>query len=185
METIEFFQYIKTPATVLHVVSVVVGMGAALVSDVFFSFFSADKKLNKTEINVLNIISKIVHYGLMIIIFSGVLIFFSDPVKYIYSVKFLSKMTILAFLLINGFVLNKYIWPHLLERNFFVAKKQMSFRRMAFVCGAVSVVSWIGVCVLGVVDSIPFTYSFTMASFSATLLFGIVSALYVERKTLN
>ncbi len=185
METIEFFQYIKTPATVLHVVSVVVGMGAALVSDVFFSFFSADKRLNKTEISVLNVISKIVHYGLMLIIFSGVLIFFSDPVKYLYSVKFMSKMTILVLLLINGFILNKYIWPHLLKKNFFVAKKQISFRRLAFVCGAVSVVSWLFVCVLGVIDSIPYTYGFTVTFFSAVLLFGVVSALYVERKTLN
>ena len=56
METIEFFQYIKTPATVLHVVSVVVGMGAALVSDVFFSFFSADKRL-KIKGEVLSLIS--------------------------------------------------------------------------------------------------------------------------------
>ena len=68
METIEFFQYIKTPATVVHVVSVVVGMGAALVSDVFFSFFSADKKLNKTEINVLSLLSKIVSYALVVMV---------------------------------------------------------------------------------------------------------------------
>lgn len=185
METIEFFQYIKIPATLVHVISVVFGMGAALVSDVFFSFFSADKKLNNTEISVLSITTKIVHYSLILIIFSGVLIFLSDPMKYMYSVKFLSKMSILCVLILNGLILNKYVWPHLLQKNFFVARKQVTFRRVAFACGAVSVVSWLAVCVLGVLDKIPFTYNFTILIFLSLLIIGVLSALYLEKKTLN
>jgi len=185
METIEFFQYIKTPTTVIHVVSVVVGMGAALVSDVFFSFFSSDKKLNKTEINVLSILAKIVFYSLIVIVVSGICIFFSDIEKYTYSAKFISKMTILGVLLLNGYILNNYVWPHLLQKNFFTAKKQISVRRVAFVCGAVSLVSWLSVCTLGVLDKVPYTYEFIMVLFTCILLFGMSTALVVEKKTLE
>ena len=185
METIEFFQYIKTPATVVHVVSVVVGMGAALVSDVFFSFFSADKKLNKTEINVLSLLSKIVSYALVVIVISGVAIFFSDLEKYMHSAKFMAKMTILLILVLNGFVLNNYVWPHLLQKNFFTVKKQLPVRRVAFAAGAVSVVSWLSVCALGVLDTLVFSYVYIVSVYAIVVLIGIIVALFVEKTEFN
>jgi hypothetical protein len=57
MESIElFFGKYKIPLTVLHVLSVVLGMGAALVSDFLFNFYTKDKALSKTEISTLHIL---------------------------------------------------------------------------------------------------------------------------------
>src|SRR3989338_4399486 len=143
MEFTEFFQSIKTPATIAHIIAVIVGMGSALVSDGLFSFFARDKKLSAKEIKILEVLRALVLYGLVAIALSGIAIFLSDPDKYIHSEKFLAKMSILAVLLLNGYALNKYIWPHLLKKKFFTAKSERNVRRIAFACGSVSAISWL------------------------------------------
>lgn len=185
MEILEFFQTIKVPATVAHVIGVVFGMGGALVSDILFSFFSKDKKLNKTELATLSILSKTVLYSLIFIALSGLALFLGDIEKYLSSAKFLAKMSILLALLINGFVLNKYIWPHLLNRNFFTLKKERNIRRLAFVCGAISVVSWLSVCGLGILETLDMSYGLIISVYLAIILFSAIVALAVERKEFN
>lgn len=185
MEATEFFHNIKTPATVVHVLSVVLGMGGALTSDILFSFFSKDKKLNKTELFTLSILKNVVHYSLILIVVSGLVIFMFDMEKYMASAKFLAKMSILFVLVANGYLLNKYIWPHLLNRNFFTLKKERNIRRLAFACGAVSVISWLAVCALGVLNKINVSYEFIMLTYLVIVLFGVITALILERKEFN
>ncbi len=185
MDISEFFQLTKAPATVAHVISVIFGMGAALVSDLLFSFFAKDKKLNSTEFSTLDILSKVVLYSLVFISISGIFIFFSDVDKYLNSPKFLAKMSILVFLLVNGYLLNRYIWPHLLNKNFFTLKKERNIRRLAFVFGAVSVTSWLCVCVLGVLDKLNMSYSFIMTIYLGFIVVGSLVALAVEKKEFN
>jgi len=170
---------------VVHVISVVFGMGSALVSDVLFSFFSKDKKLTTMEISTLSILSQVVVYSLVVIFLSGTVLFLSDVDRYMNSAKFLSKMSILSVLLFNGYVLNKYIWPHLLNQKFFTLKKERNIRRLAFACGAVSVISWLAVCTLGVLDKLDFTYLSIILAYLLTIIFGVVVALCIEKKELN
>ena len=185
MTIIEFFQYIKVPLLILHVISVVFGMGAALVSDILFSFYGKDKELNDTEIRTLNILSKIVFYGLIFIVLSGVGIFITDIDKYSHSAKFLTKMSIMVILLINGFVLNSYVWPRLLSKTFFTSPTDRNIRRIAFACGAVSVVSWVIICALGVMKSIPVSYGIAMSLYLIGTIFAITVALVVEKRELD
>lgn len=185
MDIQEIFQFIKVPMTIAHVLSVVLGMGAALVSDALFSFYSKDRELNDTEISTLSILSKIVFYGLILIALSGVGLFLSDIEKYTNSVKFLAKMSILSILLVNGYFLNRIVWPHLLSRNFFVADEERGVRRLAFACGAVSVVSWLAICALGVMDSIKYDYLMVMLAYAGITIFAILVALIMERIELN
>ncbi len=176
----EFFQEIKIFSTIVHVISVVLGMGSALVSDLLFSFFSKDKKLNSTEIKTLSFLSRVVLLGLIVISISGIFIFLSDSGKYMASDKFLAKMSILLVLLLNGLFLNKIIWPHLMEKNFFQSVKN-KIRTYAFACGAISVTSWLAVCTLGVLEKIKFSYIETMVVYLGVLAFAILIALIIEK----
>lgn len=185
MEIAEFFQYIKIPVTVAHVISVVFAMGSALASDILFSLFSKDKKLNATQISTLTILRSIVFYGLILIILSGAALFLSSMEEYLHSAKFLAKMSILAVLLINGYILNKYIWSHLLKEDFFTSPQERNVRRVAFACGAISVISWLSVCTLGVLDGLSMSYGMIISIYLLVLLFGIVVSFFVEKKEFN
>jgi len=185
MEVAEFFQTVKTPATILHVVSVVFGMGGALVSDLLFSFFSKDKNLNKTELATLSLLAKMVFWSLWLIVLSGLMIFLSDTDYYLNSHKFLAKMTILLILILNGYVLNTYVWPHLLKKKFFTAKGERGIRKVAFVCGAISVISWLSVLALGILDSLLMSYLSIIYIYLMIVIVGGFVAIIVERKELN
>ena len=182
---IEFFESVRVPATVAHVLAVVFGMGGALMCDLLFTFFSRDKKLDKTEINTLTILRSVVAYGLLTIIISGAFVFLSDTEKYMASAKFLAKMSILAVLILNGYLLNKYIWPHILDRAFFTLKKERNIRRLAFASGAVSVTSWLAVCALGTLKKVTMPYSEIMLIYLGVVTIALLCALYLERRELE
>ncbi len=179
---VTFFSLVKIPATIIHVISVVIGMGAALVSDILFTFFAKDKKLNMTEQKTLEILSRVVWVSLAIISISGIVIFFSDPARYMESSKFLAKISILIVLVVNGIVLNLSVWKHLLRPGFFTSKKESTFRKVAFTGGAISVISWLSVCALGVLDSSPVGYKTLMIGYFCLITVGVVCSLYVESR---
>ncbi len=185
MEITSFFEEYKPLFTVLHVLSVVVGMGAALGSDILFNFFAKDKKLDKTEVATISLLSRIVWLSLFVIIFSGLAIFFSDPEKYSQSSKFLAKMSIVGVLTINGFLLSQFLWSSVVSKGFFVFKKYHHLRQLAFVLGTISVVSWLFSCALGVLDRVGFSYSEIMSVYGLIIVCGLAVSLFIEKKEFN
>ncbi len=183
MDSIEiFFGNYKVPLTVLHVLAVVFGMGAALVSDFLFNFYTKDKELSKTEISTLSTLSKVVLFTLPLIILTGAGIFLSNIDKYINSIKFLVKMTLMIILLINGLILDRYIWSHLIGKKFFTSPKEKKFRMLSFICGATSVITWLFICTLGVLDSVPLSYWQLLGIYSVLLFGSLPIALVIEFK---
>lgn len=181
----ELFVDFKPVATVLHVLSVVFAMGGALTSDLLFTFYSKDRKLSKSELFTLHVLSHVVWYGLVFVFLSGAMLFASDIPKYLASDKFLSKMTILLVLCLNGFFLHRVVWPHVIKRNFFTMKKEAPIRKLAFACGAISVTSWLSVCALGVLDKVNMDYVKIMSLYIGVLMIAVPVALLIEDKELE
>lgn len=177
-----FFVAYKPVFTVIHVLSVVFGMGGALMSDVLFNFFTKDRELSQNELKTLSILSKIVLTTLPIIILSGFLIFLSNVDKYIHSAKFLAKMTLMIILLVNGLVLDKYIWSHLLKKKFFTSIKEKKFRILSFICGSISVITWLCICTLGVLDSVTLSYWKIIGIYTVLIFAAFPIALGIEYK---
>lgn len=181
----EFFADFKPMALILHVISVVFGMGAALTSDLLFTFYSKDRRLSKSELFTLHVLSHVVWYSLVFVVLSGLLIFASDPAKYLASHKFISKMIILCVLCVNGFILHRFVWPHLMKKSFFTAKNESFTRKLAFACGAISVMSWISVCSLGVLDSVSLNYKEILTLYVGALMIVVPVALMIEDRELE
>lgn len=183
METIEFFVTAKPFVTVVHVISVVSGMGAALMSDILFTFYGKDKNLSLTEVRTLNILSNTVWISLSLIILSGIGLFFSNVPLYMESTKFLAKMSIIVVLLANGLVLHKHVSKVMAQPHFLSSNRFSGTRRLAFACGAISVISWLILCTLGVLDSLPYAYTTIMSAYGSVIIVGILVALMVEQVT--
>ncbi len=185
MEPIDFFVKNKTIFLVFHVLSVVMGMGSALTSDLLFNFYSKNKTLNDTERKTLRFLSTAVWVSLIVIILSGLCIFFSDPYRYEHSQKFISKMIIMVVLLANGLFLHKVVSPHFDDRGLLKFKSKRPIRQIAFACGAVSLISWTTVCVLGTISRISYTFQQFILGYLIFTICGIIFALIIEKKTFN
>lgn len=178
-----FLSEYKVIVTIIHILGVVIGMGAAFVSDFLFSFYSHNKKLSHSETYTLRVLSNIVWFGLIIITLSGIGLFLSDIEKYMASTKFLAKMSILVILVLNGYVLNRYISKSMIKRGFLSYHKYTGLRKLAFACGAISVISWLSILSLGVTSQIHLPYLVLIELYGTIVVGGIIIALIVERNT--
>ena len=168
---------------IIHVLAVIIGMGGALISDIFFNIYIKDKKIQPNENKTLGILSTIVWTGLFFIVLSGLAIFLSDPIKYSQSVKFLVKMTIVGIIIINGYAFFRIIHPALRKIDFTDSNmhhKYVKLRKIAFAMGALSLTSWLVAFVLGMIKTIPISYEMAMLTYLIIGLFGIFFSQAIE-----
>lgn len=168
----------------LHVLAVIVGMGAAIVSDVFFNIFIRDRKIQQRESQTLYILSKIIWAGLFFIVLTGLLIFLSDPARY-NTAKFLAKMTIVGVIALNGILFWKIVHPALEKLDFHdqnFRHKYVRMRKISFALGSISVISWLSAFILGSVRNIPVSYPEAMGIYLGLCVFGIIASQALEYK---
>ena len=182
-EVIEFFSAYKPIFVIFHVLSVTVGMGSALVSDIFFNIFIKDKKIQTKESYILDMLSVVVWFSLAFIFISGLTIFLSDPLTYSTSTKFLVKMTIVVVIILNGYAFWRAIHPALSKLNFTdtnMHHKYVKLRKISFAMGAISLVSWLSAFVLGMLGHIPLSYLEAIVGFVALCFGGILVSQIME-----
>lgn len=187
-EVINFFTEYRQVSIIAHVFFVILGMGSALVSDILFNFYIKDKKINPTENSTLETLSGVIWFSLWFIILSGGAIFLSDVSTYSASAKFLLKMTIVGFIIINGYLFARVTHGSLLKLDFSDINsnhKYVRIRRMSFAFGAISLVSWMFAFVLGSIRSIPVSFWIGLMAYGLCLLLAVIASQIVERKITN
>lgn len=183
--TIDFFSDYKHISVIVHVLSVIVGMGSALVSDILFNNFMKDKKIRIEEDRTLSTLSHIIWISLFFIVLSGILLFLSDPLYYAHSIKFLVKMTIVGVIIINGYAFGRIVHPALRKIDFTDANthhKYVRIRKLSFAFGAISLSSWLSAFVLGMLGHIPLTYLEALCGYIIICFGGIFISQIVDYK---
>ena len=177
-----FFTALKPLWLFAHMLGVVVGLGSAIVADTLFFKFLKDLRISKKESEVLSYVSHLVVLGLIMLIISGGAIFLSDPVKYLASSKFITKMVIVAVIAINGFALHKRLSPHLREIQWDAGAhaKNRPLRKLAFALGAISSTSWFSALLLGYVKSIPANTLQALGGYACLLILAVGASQLVE-----
>lgn len=142
----EFFVSIKYFSVIAHVFGVALGLGSILVNDYFLMRFLKKGYLEKKEAEFIKQLTPLIWTGLGIIFLSGLCLFLTRPEDYGQSSKFLVKMVSVAVLAINGWLVGKFILPHLTE----LFGKGENFRQTAALAmGGVSIASWLWAFILG------------------------------------
>jgi hypothetical protein len=155
-------------------------MGSALVTDVLSIRYGMDKRLTFFEVSTIKFLSHIVTIALIGIVLFGIMIFLSNPEQYLNSSKFLVKMTIVGVLIINGFLLHRFVFSKISVHNIITLPNYKSVRRTGFALGAISLVSWISALVLGILPSIPYSYGIATGAYVTILFLAIVIAILSE-----
>jgi hypothetical protein len=166
---------LKTIYTIGHVLGAVIGVGGAYMSDIMFFSSVKNRIINRSEMRFLKIGSNFVWLGLFILILSGILLFFTNPERYIDSSKFLIKMFIVLIIFLNGLVFHFMHLP-LLKRHvgmkYDLSKEFIKKKNLLIVSGVVSVSSWTFALILGSMRSIPIDFTSALVIY---LLFEVVA----------
>lgn len=168
-------------STILHLLGVSLGIGAATITDVFFFRFLKDYKISKEESDTLNVLSEVIWVALGILFISGILLFIPKAEVLSESGKFLTKMIALIVLTANGFALNLMVAPKLIELHFSGEDKEETkelrvLRKLAFALGGISITSWYFVFVLGSLRGVFISFTPLVIFYVVLLVFAIVGS---------
>jgi len=178
------FIELRTILTIFHLLGVVIGMGAAFMTDMMFIKSTKDKIINEKEISFIALGSRMVWIGLFLIIISGISLFALSPEEYLNSSKFLAKMVIVAILTINGIFFHFKHLPFLRKNLNQDLTKSENFRNNSmtlFISGGISSISWLSALTLGIFRSIPYGLE-TILGVYFIILFGAILFSLIFRK---
>lgn len=169
--------------TVFHIIGVAIGVGGATVSDVLFFRALKDKRISPDELGLLHTLGMMLWVGLIILIASGLgfvtlQYIMSGTSSYIVSAWFQAKMTIIAILFTNAWVMHLYVFPFMKSHlgTTLTHKKVAPHFALLAVTGVVSITSWYSALVLGVTRGLDFPYGLIINLYLVILMFGVMVA---------
>lgn len=181
----EALVFAKPVITIFHVLSVVLGMGSALVVDMICFRYGYHKVLSKQTIGTIRFLSHVVTIALLCILATGFLLFLSDVPRYSASVKFLTKMSVVGVLTINGLLLHRFIFPRLSDDNILTSKRGQTIRKIGFALGSISFVSWLCALSLGVLSAIPVSLPVALCLYVLLLACSVIVSQILEQYLLE
>lgn len=169
-----------------HLLGLVFGLGGATISDTLFFRFLKDLKISKTESSVLHMLSQIIWFGLGIGVLSGLGLFLPASDRLMENAKFLAKVTFVGIIILNGAFLNLYSAPKLVHMSFgkwadTATSALRKARKASFAMGAISIVSWYSVFVLGIMRWNPLSYKAYIAIYGMILAGSLIISQLAEQ----
>ncbi len=179
---VSVFNHSKEILLIMHLFAMVLGLGGATFNDIFFFRFLKDLKISREELSILRTFSNIIWIGVILAIISGVGLFLPESERLLASSKFIAKVLIFIVLVFNGALFHTYVIPHMTKFNFKKEPKPRirKYRRTAFVMGAVSIVSWYSVFILGTLRSLPWSAMEIMLLYALLLFIATSISLTYE-----
>jgi hypothetical protein len=173
---------IKSAIKVMHLLGIILGLGAATVLDLVILKFLISGKIKHEHVAVVEFVSKIVTAGLVILWLSGLsyLLHYAvfDPAK-LANQKVWAKIIIVAMLTVNGYFIHHRVLP-LIKRQVGGALFRGladDERAMMITFGTISATSWYVPLVLGAMPQLNFVVpaSSILSAYAVVLAIAIAS----------
>lgn len=171
-----------------HALAAAIGVGATTVTDVLFFKFLKDFKISGGEKSIMDTMSHIIWIALAVLIVTGIGLYAPRSLELAESSKFLVKTVIVAIIALNGLVLNFIVSPRLTSFVFGnEGQKSLSpsgkvYRKLSFASGAVSIVSWYTVFILGSLRSIPLSFRIGLLVYLGIVSFAVLMSQFYDRQ---
>ncbi|MDP3964186.1 MAG: hypothetical protein Q8Q20_00815 [bacterium] len=172
---------------VLHIAGVVLGVGAATISDILFLRVMRRQQLSVDELQIMKILGRVIWTGLALLFASGFGILISmginnaDLLSHA-PAKVLVKLCITVIVFLNGLALHWYIHP-LLEKlsQQFDTGILFSRKGLMFTSGGLSIASWWTALILGAWRGLDQPFWIILGAYALFVLASITGAHVVSR----
>ena len=167
----------------IHLVGLALGLGGATISDILFFRAIKDKDVDPSEYSTLKVLSKVIWVGLILLIASGLGMFYliyrqnSGSLPLLSSPRWQAKLTLVGIVLANGFVFLSYVFPALGNIGLSLTKFKLWLLAAS---GTVSIVSWYGILVVSILPrTFRLPYLYFMGAYLAVVIMGVIFARIV------
>ncbi|MBA3901074.1 MAG: hypothetical protein H0X62_12850 [Bacteroidetes bacterium] len=140
----------------------------------------------------MHLISQMIILGLILLILSGIALLLPDLKSFLDSSRFLMKMTVVFFIVINGGALNLYVTPKM--KKISLKEKDIgrneTLKKISFALGALSIISWLSAFVLARLKELfDMPYLTLLIGYLALLVIGVAGSqaakIYYEKKEIK
>ncbi len=174
---------------IIHSLAAAVGVGATTVTDVSFTRYLKDFRIDQIESKSMEMYSQIIWLALGVLIVTGIGLYLPSAEMLNESSKFLVKVIAVGVITLNGVLLNIFVTPRLTKMSFAAYKKELTpgsrTRSIIFASGGVSIVSWYLVFILGSLRSIPLTFGLGLVGYAGLILAAIIGSQVYEHQTVK
>ncbi|MBT5808279.1 vitamin K epoxide reductase family protein [Candidatus Uhrbacteria bacterium] len=182
---IPFLDQYHSVFVLIHVLAMALGLGAATLTDVFFFKFLKDYLISEQESAILSTISEFIWFALGLILMSGLALFLPEASTLLETPKFLAKILIVVVIITNGAILNLVLQPKLIKISFHKKHDHKDgeltrARRLAFLLGPISFVSWYTAFILGSLKDVPLELTEILGIYASFLVLGILGGRFIE-----
>lgn len=165
----------------IHVLFVIVAVGAVSVTDYLHLVSLKRKKLEKNLKIVYPRLSNMINSSLILIILSGIILVLMNP-SLVQSSLFILKMTLVGVVSLNGLFLQRVVSPNL--DKCIIGTKDCSSELLysVAICGSISIVTWFAIVVLAFTKNFGYTWKQFVSYYLGVLFVAIIISYFVERK---
>lgn len=180
----------KNSLVIFHILGVSLGLGGAIITDLFFFKFLKDLRISNEEADTLRTLSNIIWSAIIVLIVTGIGLFWPQSERLLDSGKFLTKIIAVIVLVINGFMLNFLIAPRLVEISFDKdykddQKELKHLKHLAFFSGAISITSWVFIFILGSIRNISWPFETLISIYVGLLAVAYLLSRIIEKRLLK
>lgn len=176
---------LKTLIVYAHLLAACVAVGVLLIQDLALAK-SKGSRLSETAIKELTKSADIMFIALVVLWISGLALvlvgYIDNPQQYLLNEKLWAKFTVVSVLTLNGIALHYFSFPRMISSRGLLGQPAIEQILMALT-GAISTVSWLFACYLGIARNWNYTvdYSFVMFIYSGLLICAFIVAGEVLR----
>lgn len=169
-----------------HFLGLVLGLGGATITDIFFFKFLKDFRISEWEAEVMHTLSQVIWFALALLVLTGLGLYLPEAKELNQSAKFLVKMIVVGVIIVNGVFLNLLIAPKLVKISFGKRHRHEAgelhySRKIAFALGAISIVSWYSAFILGMLSKPPIEFYPLLLIYLFILGAAVVGSQFMER----
>lgn len=151
-----------------HLIGFALGVGGATISDITFLSALRERKLSEQQYKFLMMISRVVWAGLILLIISGLTMFYLIYIErhglpLLASARWQAKLSLVGIVFLNGVYFKMKVFPalkNMVNQNIDGTTISISLWKLA-VPGTISILSWYGILVLSILPrtvSLPISY---------------------------
>lgn len=159
---------------IAHVIGVALGAGGATMSDILFLTSVADRQIDRSELKLLKIASKVVVAGLVLLTITGIGFLLTGSLT---SPRFWAKMTIVTVAAVNGYAMHRYAFPLFeqwaRDRMHLLSAEIIPHIPPLVTAGTISALSWYSALILGMWRTLPLTYLEIMVVYMTIVSFAV------------
>jgi len=167
---------------VFHVLAVIVAVGAVTVTDYLHLIGLRRKNLERQLRNIYPSLSKLIMAALSFIVLSGFTLLYLKP-EVLESPLFIAKLVLVVIVTLNGFYLQKKVYPNLdlcVMKGTKYCPQDVLYA--SAISGGISIVTWYSIVILSLTKNLGYTLNQFILVYLMVLFVVISVAFYFEKK---